>query len=160
MNYGRGTCSECGRSVLTLEGRAVRHPAPGQNYDCAGWDELTTQAKPKKSPPPKPAPVIPVVAPRAPEPVKESPSVPRAVATAPSAKKFTPAVDENALRLATLREELDKGVRLDKAVANVNDYMDEHIPRGSIDFEQLADCDCPSLRAAVRRMLGRDEADK
>jgi hypothetical protein len=157
MNYGRGTCAECGRVVMTEDGRARAHAALEGNYDCFGTGEPAAETI---TIPATPAPVVPVVVPPTPpvpKPVVERSPKPRPLGR--SAKKLTPAVDENALRLATLSEELKKGVALKEAVSNVNDYMDEHVARGSIDYERLAECDCPSLRAAVRRMFEATRRD-
>jgi hypothetical protein len=138
VKYGKGTCGECGRSVMTEDGLAVKHPRPGAAYysSCDGTGMPVEQIKPK--PPPVQPP--PVARPLGTAPMK---------ILKPAAKK--PPVDRNAVRLVALQEELDKGKPLQKAVEAVN----EAVETGSIDFEALAECDCPSLREAVRRMLGR-----
>jgi len=56
MKYGRGTCSECKRSVLTTDdGRAIAHPAPGGTAQCGGSAEPCSQAV-REAARPKPLP--------------------------------------------------------------------------------------------------------
>jgi hypothetical protein len=169
MKYGKGKCSECGRSVLTREGRAVAHPAPGATYQCDGVGEkvvLTSAAAPPKSAAPKPD--TPRVSPPPPSPpvARETvshlntgvratpPRKPPAVVKSPPvvhAEPRQPPPDENAFRLVALRRELEQGVRVADAVAAVN----RSVGGGSIDFEALAQCDCPSVAAAAKEFLKR-----
>lgn len=180
MKYGKGKCGECGRSVLTREGRAVEHPAPGATYQCDGVGERVVQTPAAagvkiavaKTPAPRAAPAPPPIpaaasknalraSPAERVPVsrrqaaaaKSAPAAPVERPSARPAKTPEPAPDENAFRLDALRRELDEGASVADAVAAVNGT----VGRGSIDFEALAKCDCPSLAAAVRAFLRKNQ---
>lgn len=138
MNYEKGTCAECRQPVLTKNGLAVEHPIRGTPIACEGSGEFAEEREAAiireiESPPVvvEQAPVVEV-----PQPIpvaQKAMRKPRALRTMPAAVK--PVIERE---IQAARERLKRAPQ----------------DRGTIDYEKLKDCECPSLRAAIRRFLG------